>query len=273
MTTLSVVKMMMFIWLLALCGFLTAQGLGGKAGIGGKSGIGGGPVPCTAPTMTYRWAAYNPSNLCGTTGGSSCTTNGQAFYSVADSVAGNTATQTSTGSQGTYSTNAINSLPAISFTGAQFYTMGTGITAPTTFTFYAVAEVTNVSSNRGLIGANSSANFEIRTASTTPNVTLLSQATAQIAVSGTALPTSTWFTLVVTYNTVSGAYNFYKAVGGSLTSLGSGTSIASFSAATTQLGGAQSVSDFWFGSIAEWGYLNSTSTTGIAAYSQCEYGI
>ena len=99
---------------------------------------------CTPPTMTYRWAAYNSSNRCGTTGGSSCTSNGQAVYSLGDLVGSNTGVQTNTFYQELYETNMVNGLPALQGNGGSRnqFILNTFIPNTNNYTVYAVVYYT-----------------------------------------------------------------------------------------------------------------------------------
>ena len=240
---------------------------------GGQPGY---SAACTAPTMTYRYAAYNSSNACGTTGGSSCTTNGQAAYSAADFVAGNTATEATTARQAVYNTNEINGLPAWTFSDAVAgtgFVMGTAIPSSiSAFTMYAVMEFPTA--HAGALLSNTPGGAIEWRINSGNNMQLEVNETLNIGASTQNLSTNTWYTVVVTYNTVSGAYAFYNASGGTLTAEGSGTNAQSFTQPTAIIGNAGfGTSDYYNGQIAEIGFLNSVNTTGIAAWSKCEYGL
>src|ERR1700722_1347905 len=84
-------------------------------------------LACTAPSMTYRWV---PASGCSTS--SAC---------AKDRVAGNNASQTSSGALPTYSeAGGPDRTPDLTFNGSTDYlTFGTAIpSAVTTFTIYAV---------------------------------------------------------------------------------------------------------------------------------------
>lgn len=231
-------------------------------------------VTCTPPSNTYRWAAFNSANLCGTTGGSSCTTNGQAMYKLTE-INGNTghnAEQATTTAQPTYTTNAINSLPAATFNGtSDDFPLVTSIpNTVTTYSFYAVVNPAAAGSYRGIVGGGLSWDFN-----TTNNLDLRISGSTDIATGTNAYSTTgTWLTLAVTYNNSTNAYAFYVCSAGTCTVDKSGTG-----AAVSLTSGISSLGTFgthyFNGSIAEIGYYNgifsSTDLTNLGAYSQCEY--
>jgi hypothetical protein len=232
---------------------------------------------CTPPTMTYRWAAYNSLNTCGT--GVACT-NGAAGRVSADLVSSNNATNTTGSNQPTYTTGAINGQPAWTFNGStpNFFSFTTALPFQswTTITIYAVVENTGTS---GQFLATSAHNTHLLGYgfNGSGNQAFGDVGIASLA-SGTAVySTSTWYTIVMQYNTSTLAYTLYKCSGGTCAADGSGTASSgfSFTSATDAMGadvndgGAYNFS----GNVAEIGVLNGTSTAGIGAWSQCEYGI
>lgn len=221
-------------------------------------------VSCTAPTMTYRWT---PASTCSTS--QPCAT---------DQVAGNNASQTTSGDLPTYSaTGGPNGLAALTFNGSSDYlTMTTPIASGlTTFTMYAIFKPAGTPAsghNYDLFGGtNNSIEFGID-----PSDNAVINQQDIIGVSGTAtFPAGTWYTEVVTYNNGTTTTALYKANGGALTSDGGSTSQAmSFSATTPYLGGQTLTGSYFNGSIAEWGFLSgSANPAGIAQWSSCHYGI
>jgi hypothetical protein len=220
-------------------------------------GIASAP-PCVAPTMTYRWT---PTSGCSTS--TPCAT---------DQVSGNNASQTSSGALPTYgATCGPNSTPCLTFNGSSDYIVPTtAIPAnPTAFTLYAVMEATTVSVHNPLFGGNNSGiSFKVDPS----NVMDLSVQGVSDAFGSQTIAASTWYTQVVTYDNGTTTGSFYAASGGGLTAHGSG-SAAGFTATTPNLGGIPLQGIFFTGNIAEWGYLNSVSTAGIANWSSCHYGV
>jgi hypothetical protein len=216
-------------------------------------------VACVAPTMTYRWT---PTSGCSTT--TPCAT---------DQVSGNNASQTTSGDLPTYgATCGPNSTPCLAFNGTSDYlTIATPIpSGVTNFTMYAIFNPTTASTyNAFFAGGNNSIEFAITTTTAT-----LSQIGATSVPGSRSFSTGTWYTEVVTYANGSTTTAFYAASGGSLTSDGGSISQAfSFSSNTPYLGAIPMYSVGFNGPIAEWGYLNSVNTTGIANWSSCHYGV
>ncbi len=90
---------------------------------------------------------------------SGCTTNGLAFYSFADPVGSNTATQTTTGDQGTLATSALNGLSAVTLNGSSdFYTPATTVASSNvTYTFFAVFSLAATGSTQAFTGTGGQA--------------------------------------------------------------------------------------------------------------------
>jgi hypothetical protein len=216
-------------------------------------------IPCTPPSMTYRWV---PASGCSTT--SAC---------AKDRVDGNNASQISSGALPTYSEGrGPNSTPDLTFNGSTDYlTFGAAIpSAVTTFTIYAVIAMTGAGRENAIFGGDTGG-IEYRiNASNHPD--LLYQSIADVNSGTQTLSANTWYTEVVTFQ-ISGAVNFYYASGGSLIPSGSGsTSSYAFSGITESLGASRG-GEYFRGKIAEIGYLSSVNTSGIAAWSNCHYGI
>jgi hypothetical protein len=222
-------------------------------------------IACNAPTMTYRWT---PAAACSTS--QPCAT---------DQVAGNNASQTTSGDLPTYSaTGGPDGTPALVFNGTSDYlAMTTPIASGlTSFTMYAIFKPAGVPSgghNYDFFGGtNNSIEFGIDPSG--DNAFLNQQDIIGVAGNAT-FPSGTWYTEVVTYNNGTTTTALYKANGGALTSDGGSTSQAmSFSATTPYLGGQTLTSSYFNGSIAEWGFLSgSANPAGIAQWSSCHYGI
>lgn len=227
---------------------------------------------CTPPTMTYRWSAYALTGTpnCGTGGGTTCTTSGQSVYSIPESVASNTATDS--GTLGTYQTNAINGLPAISINSTSGYAMTTNIpSSVTTYTLYAIFSAGNASSFSALFGSASASNsIEYGLESSKQ---FLREDNNGPTAGGTTLSNNTWYTGVMTWNTASGAYVLYLCSAGTCSVDASGTVVTAPSDPITNLAGPSR--DYAFlGSVAEWGYRNgidSNPSSDIGAWSLCKF--
>lgn len=229
------------------------------------------PAGCSPPTMTSRWAAYNTSNTC-TASAVPCT-NGALGWNLPDFNSVNAASNTaSTGP--TYTTGAINGLPAWTFNSAssQFWRLTSGITQSGSITFYAVFKTPASSHQGALFGVQVGHGMEYRITSANKQ-DAVNQGLLDLGNGTTTLTSSTWYTSVMTYNYSTGALALYLCSAGTCSADGTATATSTFSAATNDLGAAQDVGDYFNGLIAEWGYLNSANTTGIAAWSQCKYGI
>jgi hypothetical protein len=217
------------------------------------------PLPCVPPTMTYRWI---PTSGCST--GAVC---------AKDRVVGNNASQTLGGALPTYSeSRGPKGTPDLTFNRSTDYlTFGKAIpSAVRAFTIYAVIAMTGAGRENAIFGGDTGG-IEYRiNASNNPD--LLDQGIADVNSGAQTLSANTWYTEVVTFQ-ISGAVNFYYASRGSLIPAGSGsTSSNAFSGITDSLGGSRG-GEYFRGKIAEIGYLSSVNTSGIAAWSNCHYGI
>lgn len=216
---------------------------------------------CTPPTMTYRWT---PTSGCSTS--TPCAT---------DQVAGNNASQTTSGDLPTYgATCGPNSTPCLTFNGtSDFLTPTTPIASSglTAVTVYAVVNMTSTSVLNYIYGG---ANFGF-TFRTNTDGTVGFGVEGIVGSDGTqVLSPSTWYTIVVTYDNGTTTTNFYNATGGGLAPEGTSGTALSWSAATpTMASDTPNFSSFFGGSIAEWGYTNSVNTSGIANWSSCHYGV
>lgn len=239
-------------------------------------------APCTPPTMTYLYSAFNTSNTCN--GGSPCT-NGDNMDTIKSSATANDGTAASSGARPLYNTNQINGQPALTLNGPtnqQGFGMATAIpTGSGSLTLYAVIKPDLSGGQAAIIGNGSASGggtagikaIEWRINNSTSKQDLLSQQNALLASSTSTVSTAAFSTVAVTYDFGTGAYTFYKCASGTCTADGSGTASGSWAVNSSGLGLATSASEFYKGQIAEWGYLNSASVTGIAAWSQCKYGI
>ncbi len=222
---------------------------------------------CTAPTMTSRWAAYNPSNLC--TGSVACT-NGATTTSVPDFLGASN----STSANAVYVTGSVNGLPSFSFSSAQIVLPSGGtVSASGSITLYAVLKPSATPFTGGIFGSAVNSGPEWRIESTGGKQEFLKQGIVSIGTSTSAVSTAAYSTIVMTYNYTSGVLTFYKCASGTCTTDGTATSAPGFTLRQNVLGFASVVNEQFVGNIAEWGYLNSSSTAGIAAWSQCKYGI
>jgi hypothetical protein len=209
--------------------------------------------------MTYRWT---PTSGCSTS--TPCAT---------DQVSGNNASQTTSGDLPTYSaTGGPNSTPSLAFNGtSDFIIPATAIPSGlTVFTLYVILNVTTLQDGAMFGGVGGGIEYRIDS-SGKPGLLVQSV----VGTSGTqTLSTGTWYTVVVTHDNGTTTTNFYNATSGTLSAQGNNTTQAMVLTSTTNdLGGATGNSEFFNGEIAEWGYLNSVNTAGIAAWSNCHYGV
>lgn len=232
---------------------------------------------CSPPTMTARWAAYNSANTC--TASSVPCTNG-AFGWTQPDLAGTNSTTNATSLGPIYTTSAINGLPSWTFTksSGQFWRLNSSIPQSGSITFYAILNWSSTCTSSGCsifgLSLSHGLNWQINAATTTTgHQRLLSQGLAEVAIGTQNYTAGVWYTVVTTYNFSTGAWSFYNCAAGTCSLDSSGTGTSTFSASTDDLGAGQDTTEYFGGQIAEWGYLNSANTSGIAAWSQCKYGI
>jgi hypothetical protein len=233
------------------------------------------------PAMTYRWAAYNTLNTCGTTGSTACTTTGQVVYSMPSLATSNTATDPNgIVIPPTYLLNAVNAQPAVTFystTDNTTYLQLTDAFNPTSIVVYAVVNfpsLTFPSTNGGIIGGQAGGSFEWRIDPGGAQE-ILSAEVYSIATSTATYAPGTTYTLVASYNTATGAYFFGHCSSGTLVNDGSGNGeVLTFSQDIETLGSVPASGDYYYGWIAEAGIgVNTNSTTDICAWSKSQYGI
>lgn len=240
---------------------------GGHAGIGGKAGTGGGYVAPVGPAFTNDWPMWGASNTCGS--GVACT-NTAGLRLAVDAAGSNNATQTNGSQQPEYLTSQINSLAAISPGGSNNLPFAsTFCQSGCTMTWFAVmapntsntaAIVGNITSNGGFTWrVNSSGHQEID-----------QQGTALIAQGTVTLTNAAWVGLIAQYNETTGAYAFYECATGSTNADASGTATSSLTEPISSIGA--SAADSSGGTIAEIGYLNTTTTAGLCSYVNTTYG-
>lgn len=238
------------------------------------TGANANATSCVAPTTTDRWVAWDSSTSCG----GSCS-NGSQISNISDLVGTHGFNQATSARQPIYVTNVINGLAAAHFVKANtnFMQMTTAITLSGGFTLYAVVKP-NLTANTGgaVIAGTSNNNLEWalseNSAGTFTEQYANSQGVVLLGSGGFVLSTSAPYTIVVQYNTSTHAWNFWSCSGGTCSSQASGTTSSSLTQFQT-IGGAINVTEYVDAYIAEVGYMNSTTTTGIGAWSLCKYGI
>lgn len=237
----------------------------------------GSGAPCVPPITTYRYVASNVLNTCN--GGLACS-NGLGVDKLTEyNSTGNDATQLSGGARPVYTTGAVNGLPAITFSGAQFLTFASGWPAGSgSITIYAVLEPgTGGSLDYNIVGSGSGGagrgSLEWNVQQTSYEQYVNASTETHIGGGSTALSTSHFSTIVFVYNFSSGAYTFYVCSGGTCNVDSSGTTTASSWLQASAIGLNGNDSTVFYGQIAELGYLNSANISGIDAWTQCEYGI
>jgi hypothetical protein len=216
--------------------------------------------------MTYDWWV----DAAGTT----VATNGSGVNNLAEIVASNAATQSTGGLQPIYNTNQINTLPAMTyngFTSNRVLTFGTSIPITvTTYTFFAVVQPATSGASLAIIGGQPGA-MEYRINSSL-HQELLVAGVVSLGVGTATISTTSPTTVVGQWNSTSGAWAFFICSGGTCSSDGSGTQAGALTQPTNLIGEGDG-GDSFNGIIAEVGFLNGTSTTGIGAYSLACYAI
>lgn len=238
---------------------------------GGSTTRGSAASSVLPPTMTYRYQSDAVGNTCGTTGASSCTTNAQALFSLADLADSSPLSQATTANQPTFITNAINtSLPAAAFSGSsQYLAFGTPIpTSVSNYVFYVVVKFTATDSY--VFGGASSGTWMYRY-TTSSQMDFVLTDTADIANSGTTFALNTWYTMVLSFS-LSGV-SFSHCSAGSLVADNSASNGYTASNPIQHVGADVADSVYMHGNIAEFGYLNGTSTAGICAWTQAHWGV
>jgi hypothetical protein len=232
---------------------------------------------CSPPATVSRWAAYNSSVLC--TGSVACTDGAQGVSQPDFNAANNAVNTNGTGTTGgpVYKVSQINGLPAWQFgplASELWFDLASGIPQTGSITFYAViksysiveptiAAIIGVSAGHGMEWGINTNNKQFAN----------SQGATALGTGTNALTTSTNYTLAMTYTYSTGALAFYNCSSGTCNADGTATQTASFPNPTNRLGSATDVNDPFKGYVAEWGWTNSATTAGIAAWSQCKYGI
>lgn len=229
--------------------------------------------PCSPPTMTSRWAAYNPANTC-TTGSTSPCTNGQIAWIAPDFNSVYAMGRQVNSANPIFTTNAINtSLPSWAFSSSvpDFFNVTPIPSSITTYTFYVIFKLTTTGAYQIFFSAGTGGGLVYFISDTNHQGIALTGAGTNL---GTATFTSgVWYAVAMTVNTSTSAYAFYKCSGGTCSSDGSGTG----SLASTQ-------PIVWFGNdpvsglalnaqIAEAGFLNGINITGIGPWVSCKYGV
>jgi hypothetical protein len=221
---------------------------------------GGGSVCTSPPTMTSRWPVYG--------------TGAGAGSSLTDVVGGNTATQATSINQPTYTASAVNGLAALTFVSSpnfQFLVLNTPISVLTTsFTYYAVFNLTASGSNNALLsGTTSSVEWRINSSG---HQEVLSSGVASLGTGTMTFSPGTWYGVAFTFNTVTGG-TLFVCSGGTCSSDGS-ISASTFAQPVSNFGDAPAAGDPFNGLIAEWGLATSVvSLTTTGTYIKSCYNV
>lgn len=230
-----------------------------------------GAPPCVVPTLVSKWSTFDPANTCG--GG--CV-NGAPIITQNDSIGGNTGTAiTGSGTTPLFTSAQINGQPAWTFVqvnGPRISLSG-NLANTGSITAYAVVKP-NCSANECALFAPTGGNgleFGIDS-SNRPFAAWINFATFA---TGSALSSSTWYTLVIEMNFGTSSATIFSCVAGTCSTVASGTNVQATQTPIAILGGFGGIGSHAFnGEIAEWGYrANIASLTDIATWSQCKYGI
>lgn len=240
-----------------------------RVGPGTAAPHGGGGSVCTSPpTSFYHWPTYGSTNTCA--GGSACT-NGAGMDKLVDVVAANNAVQSTSGNRPIYTTGQVNGLPANVYTagGTQTLTFPTRLPdSGNLLTLYAVVKPNSGSGPFPLMGP-SVGGLEWRINS--GHQELLLANISGIGVGTATISSSVYSMLVAQYNETTGAYAFYECSGGTCTLDASGTTLVSVTGPDS-IGFSTGDGSFG-GGIADEGFINATTTTGIGAYALACFAI
>lgn len=229
---------------------------------------------CSVPSFTNVWPIYGAGVTCN--GGSACSV-GLGIDTVPSLGTGgaNSLTQTTGGNRPLYLPAAINSQPSATFTSGDSFNITTPISGTLIISVYAVfapsigAGTSPITGNRG---SNGAFEWRINGAGGTQQMNI---AGVDMIGSGTAtFPATTYSAALAQYNMSTNAWALFTISGGSASADGSGT----YSGGMSLTQGINSIGfsdpDGAFqGNIAEVGTFAGTSTTGVAAYVNCKYGI
>ncbi len=229
---------------------------------------GGGAAPWTPadiPGLTY-W--FKADAIVGLSDGDPVST------WVDSSGGGNNATQGTGSAQPTYKTNQINtSLPCVRFDGGDYLSSGASA-ATKPCTNFAVVKITDVSTYRTIVGADTTGGSQLRIDQTSGVQHFLKEGAADIGASSTGITPATWQYLAMTYSNTGGYAFFLDTVAD-----GTGTADVTFVASLLTIGVNASfgLAEYWLGDIAELGeydsVLSPTDLTLLAGYVTAKYGI
>jgi hypothetical protein len=186
------------------------------------------------------------------------------------SSANNDATQGTAALKPTYRTNQINGKAAVSFDDGDHLASALSM-ATKPFSVFAVANFTNFSVPRTILGQSSAGGLQFR-GNTTPRQEILKAETASIGVSTSALSTGTNYRLAATYSNT-GVFTFYL----NGTADGTGTNDQTFTASTAKVGDNRDGAESMLGLIAEILFYDSVLSAGdrgsVNSYLATKYGL
>ncbi len=226
---------------------------------------------CTAPTVSDRWAVYDPNTAC-TSGACS---SGGAINFMKDLAGSNDAQEPHGGHEPVYTPAAINSLAAGDYSGGSQWMEEFAIPIPSgPMSVYAVVYYDGgTAADESILGNESSGGTFNWRFDTTGEQEILSSSVASIATSSVSYPAG-WYTFEVDFNQTTGAYAFKHCSGGTCVVDASGTaSVPPFFNPPNTFGGHNADSSYFTGKIAEFGYYSGYGVTGLGAWSHCKYGI
>ncbi len=230
-----------------------------------------GAAPCALTAPLHDWPVWGSGNTCA--GGSACT-NGAGIDTVVD--VGSSplnATQSTSGNRPQYVTSSINGLAAADYSVASTtdLTITTGVDPAPVSTWMAVIKPGSAGTIYPIV-AGGGASLEWRITSGGKQQ-LLYESIRQIGVGTATLTPGSWTTLVAQFNTTNGVWALFICSGGTCSSDGSGTDSSASMGFVTEIGHANNGDGSFKTSIAEVAHWNTTTTSGIGAYSSCKYGL
>ncbi len=156
---------------------------------------------------------------------------------------GNTATQATAAKQPSYQANVLNGKPVVRFDGVDDYFDLTIFLSISSITVFAVLKQTSGISVKAIVAGNT-ASFEYRLTDTHKQESLKTN-TASMGVSTTALSTTAFSSVNVTYDGANGSYRLNGADDGSF------ASAQSFTDSLRYVGSNSGTGEFFAGDIAE----------------------
>lgn len=257
---------------LALAVLMAIQGPGPSV----TGALGGAATICTPPSgITSLWSAHNSGITC-YPGGIGCT-NTANIFSVPDAGSGgDTLAPVAQATSPAYTTSAIGTNPAWTFTSANQDALITssGVFPSGTIMMYAVLQPPVSGTGPIFTSDNPLSSAQLNSIAWymfNGEAVLDASFVANVFVDTTNYG-GVWSEIYFTNNFTTGAYTFGHcgAVSGCV-QVGSGTSVQAWSNPSNSIGSWPASPAFYQGPMAEVGYNTTGSLTGLATYLACQY--